>query len=236
MKPAHPSGFTLIEVLAVAALIAVLAAVLVGGLGGSGESAAIQGAQTSLANLLTVARTQAAATGRKTRLLLATDPIQTESFLRRIVLQLARESGPSPAEWDTIAEVALPDGAFVLPAALGSVHGLVESPGMWKRESDRAADICSDLFQGQTLAVNLPGEIAVLACTGVAFTPNGTLAPLGNGTPPKGYLVVAGGNRRPPGSFAEGESPVVLRNPDRVRGIVLSAYGVPALVDDRRAF
>jgi hypothetical protein len=94
----------------------------------------------------------------------------------------------------------------------------------------------SDVFSNQSLSVQLAGDAAAQLWTGVAFTPNGTLAALGGGQPPKGALVITLGVRRPPGSFQPGESPVQLGNPQAVRGLILSAYGVPALVSERRSF
>jgi prepilin-type N-terminal cleavage/methylation domain-containing protein len=229
-------GFTLLELLVVIGLIAALAAVLVGGLGGGGRGAAVQSGQATMTALITAARTRAAATGRKTRLLVGADPASATRYLRHAVLQLAREPGASPADWDTLVEVDLPDGVYIAPPSLTAMGGLVASVAEWKRTTDPSAELASDLFQNQAVPVALPGDATAEAWMGIAFTPNGTLAGIGAGLPPKGYLVVAAGIPRPPGSYPPGGSPVQLIKPGAVRGIVLSAYGIPALLNERSAF
>lgn len=229
-------GFTLLELLVVIGLIAAMSFFLVGGLTGGGATAALQSGQATLANLISTARAKAAATGRKTRLLVNTDANAPERYLRHLVLQLARQAGAGPADWDTLVRVSLPEGVYVMPPSLTQGGGLVANPADWKRVTDPAADLVSDLFTNQSLSVLLEGDASAQLWTGVGFTPNGTLAALGGGQPPKGALVIALGVRRPPGSYQSGESPVQLGNPQAVRGLVLSAYGVPALVGERSSF
>lgn len=236
MKNPKPSGFTLLELLVVIGLISLLSALLAAGLGGGGRAAALEAGQATMASLITAARTKAPATGRKARLLVNADPASAERYLRRIVLQLARQPGASPADWDTVVDVDLPDGIYIAPPVLTQPAGLVTTPSEWTRTSNPGNELASDLFQGQSVAVLLAGEGAAQTWMGIAFTPNGTLAGVGSGQPPKGYLVVAPGIRRPPGSYSTGESPVQLVQPNSVRGLLLSAYGVPALLNDRRAF
>jgi type II secretory pathway pseudopilin PulG len=229
-------GFTLLELLVVIGLIAAMSFFLAGGLAGGGTTAALHSAQATAANLITTARTKAAATGRKTRLLVNIDTGAPERYLRHLVLQLARQVGSSPADWDTLVTVTLPEGIYVMPPSLTQTAGLVANPAEWKRVSDPAADLVSDVFSNQSLSVQLAGDAAAQLWTGVAFTPNGTLAALGGAQPPKGALVITLGVRRPPGSFQPGESPIQLGNPQAVRGLILSAYGVPALVSERSSF
>ncbi len=222
--------------LVVIGLIAAMSFLLVSGLTGGGATAAMQSGQATITNLITTARTKAAATGRKTRLLVNTEAGASERYLRHLVLQLARQAGSSPADWDTTATVTLPEGVYVVPASLTQTGGLVANPADWKRVTDPAADLVSDLFSNQAMSVLLEGDTSAQLWTGVSFTPNGTLAALGVGPPPKGSLVIALGVRRPPGSYQPGESPVQLGNPQAVRGLILSAYGVPALVSERSSF
>lgn len=236
MKARGTWAFTLLELLVAIALIAALSFFLGRGLTAGGDAAALQSGQATIANLITTARTKASATGRKTRLLLNTDPGAPGRYLRHLVLQLARQSGASPADWDTVATVALPTGVYVVPAALNQFVGLVANPADWKRVSDPAADLASDLLTTQLLSVRLEGDLSAQEWAGVGFTPNGTLAALGGGPPPKGALVITLGVRRPPGSYQSGESPVQLGNPQAVRGLFLSAYGIPALLGERSSF
>lgn len=226
-------GFTLLELLVVVALIAVLSSFIAGGLAGGGRATALHSAQTTLANLVTAARTKAVATNRKTRLLVNNDPAQADRYLRLVVLQVGRQPGASPADWDTVQTVTLPAETGVVPALL---TGLVTDAGQWKRVSDTTADLVSDLLTNQSTSHQLEGDAAAQLWMGVAFTPNGTLAALGAGPPPKGSLVIARTQVRAPGTYAAGEPPLRLRDPEAVRGLILSAYGVPALLNDRNAF
>lgn len=206
---------------------------LVSGLTGGGKSVALQSAQATVSNLVTAARTKAPATNRKTRLLVNVDPGSPERYLRQIVLQLARQPGSGPSDWDTIQSVHLPAGAYIVP---GSLTGLVTNATQWKRVSDPADDLVSDLFKNQSLTYAIEGDTTAQLWTGVAFTPNGTLAALVGGPPPKGSIVIALGQVRAPGSYPAGEPPVQLVNAQTVRGLILSAYGVPALLNERNAF
>lgn len=232
----NAKAFTLLELLVVIGIIAAMSFFLVSGLTGGGVTAGLQSGQAAVGNLVTAARIKAPATGRKTRLLVNLDPAVPERFLRYLVLQVARQGGASPSDWDTLTTVTLPEGIYVVPATLAWAGGLVANPADWKRVSDPGADLVSDLFTNQTLSASLAGDAAPQIWTGVAFTPNGTLAPLAGGPPPKGYLVLAPGARRPPGSYLPGEAPVQLGSPQAVRGLLLSAYGVPALLNDRASF
>src|SRR5688572_29907568 len=168
----HPSsGFSLLELLVVVGLVAAMSATAFHGLAG-GREAAMRSSQTLLANLVTAARTKAIASGCKARLLVNTDLTQPDRYLRLVVLQVGRETGPSPANWDTFQRLHLPSGVFVMPASLA---GLVVNPAEWKRVSDPAADLVSDLFTAQALSEALEGDVAAQWWTGVAFTPVGTL-------------------------------------------------------------
>ena len=227
------SAFTLLELLVVIGLIAAMSFILFSGLAGGGKSASLQSAQATVSNLVTAARTKAPATNRKVRLLVNVDPASPERYLRFIVLQLARQPGSSPADWDTIQSISLPAGTYVVP---GSLTGLVSDVTEWKRVSDPAEDLVSDIFQNQNLTYVIEGDANAQLWTGVAFTPNGTLAALVGGPPPKGSVVIALGQPRPPGSYAAGAPSVQLVSAQAVRGLVLSAYGVPALLNERNAF
>lgn len=231
------SAFTLLELLVVIGLIAGLSLVLFLGLQGGGKATALQSAQSTLSTLVTAARLKAAASGRHCRVLVANDPADAERYLRCVALQQARQAGASPAAWDTVQTVMLPADVFVVPAALTSPAGLVTDAARWKRVSDPAEDLVSGVFLNQNITYALEGDAIARQWTGVCFTPNGTLARLGtSGTPSRGLLVIATGSLRAPGSYAPGQSPVQLSGPDAVRGLVLSAYGVPALLNDRNAF
>jgi type II secretory pathway pseudopilin PulG len=218
----------LLELLVVTGLIAALAATALTGLGGGGREAAMRSSQAMMANLVIAARSKAATTGCKTRLLVNVDPAAPERYLRLVVAQVGRQPGPSPANWDTFQRLSLPAGVFVVPSSLA---GHVAVPADWKCVSDPGADLVSDLFTAQQLSCALEGDAAAQAWTGVAFTTVGTLSAIAGGPPPKGLLVLAHGRS----SGAE-NPPIELTQPEAVRGLLLSAYGVPTLLRDRNAF
>lgn len=234
MRSARPaSGFTLLELLVVIGIIGAAAFFVFSGLAGGGKTGALRTGQSLVANLVTAARAKAPATGRKVRLLVNRDPADPERYLRTILLQVGRQPGANPAEWDTFQAVSLPPGVFVVP---GSLDGLVADATPWRRVSDPGEELSSDLFANQNLLYALDGESGAETWTGVAFTSYGTLAALGGGPPPKGSIVLALGQLRAPGTYPAGRPPVLLSDPASVRGLVLSAYGVPAWLNDRSAF
>jgi type II secretory pathway pseudopilin PulG len=226
-------GFSLVELLVVVGLIAAMSATAFHGLAGGGREAAMRSSQALLSNLVTAARTRAMTTGCKTRMLVNVDPGIPDRYLRAVVLQVGREAGPSPANWDTFQRLNMPSGVFVVPASLA---GLVAAASEWKRVSVPTVDLASDLFVAQVLSHALEGDATPQWWTGVAFTPVGTLATLVSGPPPRGSVVLAMGRRRAPGDYAPGDPPVELEHPSAVRGLLLSAYGVPTLLGDRNAF
>lgn len=230
-----PGAFTLLELLVVVALIGGLSLVLFLGLGDSGKAAALQSAQATVSGLVTAARLKAVASGRHCRVLVANDPADPERYLRFLALQQARQPGASAVEWDTVQTVVLPAGTFIVPATVASPTGLVSDVTRWRRNAEPDEELASGVFLNQTITTVLEGDVTARPWTGVCFTPNGTLARLGTfGGPPRGLIVIATGTRRAPGSYAAGTSPVLLA-PDLVRGLMLSAYGVPAWLNDRNA-
>jgi prepilin-type N-terminal cleavage/methylation domain-containing protein len=228
-------GFTLLELLVVVALIGGLSLVLFLGLEGSGKPAALQSAQATVSSLVTAARLKAAASGRHCRVLVANDPADPERYLRFLALQQARHPGASATEWDTVQTAALPAGTFIVPATITSPVGLVSDASRWRRSTEPGEELASGAFLNQTIVHALEGDVTARQWTGVCYTPQGTLARLGTvGGPPRGLIVITTGVRRPPGSYATGASPVLL-TPDLVRGLMLSAYGVPAWLNDQNA-
>lgn len=231
------SGFTLLELLVVVGLIAGLSLVLLLGLQGGGKAASLEAAQATVSSMVSAARLKAAASGRHCRVLVAGDPADAERYLRCVVLQQARQPGASPAHWDTVQVTLLPAEIVIVPASLTTPTGLVADATAWRRVSEPGEELVSGVFLNQAITYALEGDTEARTWTGVCFTPNGTLARLGtSGTPSRGLLVIATGVRRAPGTYAVGQSPVQLGDPMLVRGLVLSAYGVPALLNDRNAF
>jgi len=218
-------AFTLIELLVVLALIAGLTAFLAGGLRDH-PAAALHSAQATLANLLTAARTRALASGCRVRVLVQADAADAGRFRRTLVLQ--QESGYLSGDWfATTGVLSLPAGVIVLPYEARAPEGLYENPGEWTKPS--GGRLHSSSLSGAPVTATVPGA-AGETWDVIQFTPAGTLS---TGV---GDLVLATVRIRAPGSFAADESPVRAGPPDRVRGVVLSTYGVPALIAGRGGF
>lgn len=222
------AAFTLLELLVVVGLIAALSFVLVGGLGGGGKAAALQSAQATLANLVTAARVKAMASGQPARVLVCIDPNSTAQpgrYLRYVALQVQ-----VAGTWQLLTETYLPDGVYVVPGNFTSIPaGLfpANTSTPWTR-SDGSALRSTVLRNGSITAEAISGNVAE---QWVSFS----LSAAGT-TTQAGDIIVAAGRRRAPGSYAVGESPVELENPEQVRGISLSQYGVPVLINSRASF
>ena len=232
MKPAAVSSssraFTLPELLVVIGLMAALSVVLVGGLRGSGQAAALQSGQATLVELVTLARTKALATGQSARLLVHVDASSTGQplrYLRYFAVQIQ-----IPGGWQTITDAFLPDGVHVIPGNFSSIPaGLFASgtTGTWTKAD--GSDLRSTALRANALmtdTINSPDSAQYVAITISANA----------GTAQSGDLILAAGRRRSPDAYQPGESPVELENPERVRGLTLSAYGVPALINQRASF
>ena len=222
------SAFTLLELLLVVGLIAALSGFLIGGLAGGGKVAALQSAQAILANLITAARTKAMAGGQSVRILIqvdATSSSQPPRFLRYVVLQVQTGSG-----WQSLTDFYLPAGVYVVPGNFSTIPAGLFAAGTsatWTKADGtalRSTALRNTQITGET--INGPAPEYWVS---IQFSPAG-------GTAQSQDLIVASGHPRSPGAFGPGESPVELENPASVRGLTLSVYGVPALINDRTGF
>ncbi len=221
-------AFTLIELLVVIGLIAGLAGVFIGGLRGGGKSAALQSGQAMVANLIAAARTRAMATGQSVRVLVHVDPDSTLEplrYLRYLVVQEQVSAG-----WQSVMEVYLPDGVYVVPGDFPVITAGLFRTGteaLWiTADGGRLRSTALQKDQLLSHAVNSP---AAERWVWLAMAAAGTTANAGN-------LVLAAGKVRAPGSYAAGESPVELNDADAVCGLKLSKYGVSTLINNRVGF
>ncbi len=222
------AGYTLLELLVVIGLIAALSYFLIGGLGNSGKSAALQSAQATMANLVAAARTKALASGQSSRVLVhvdAANPGQPQRYLHYVVVQIQTSTG-----WLTIADTFLPDGVYVVPGNFATIPpGLfaANTPTPWTKVDGsalRSTALRSNQITSET--INSAGTEQWVSFTISAYA----------GTAQAGDIILASGRLRPPGSYLSGASPVELDNPEDVRGLTLSSYGVPVLINARTSF
>lgn len=220
-------GFTLIELLVVVALIAGLATLFIAGVGSGSKAAALQSAQATMANLVTAARTKAMASGVRVRILVHADTRDVRRFRRFIALQ--QETNYLSNVWRPAYErLSLPEGICVLPRVTRVPSGLYSGNIVWTKASVAEPLHSSAL---DTVVVNEAVDRSEEeAWEVIQFTPFGTMSTHA------GDVVLTTVTRRAPGSFAEGESPVRAEDVEQVRGIAISTYGVPMLLNGRSAF
>jgi prepilin-type N-terminal cleavage/methylation domain-containing protein len=202
------SGFTLIELLLVIGIITVLTAGIGVALQGGDRSVALRSAQGILVSLLNAARGQASLAGRNAALLVQADP-SADNYLHSVVVALR---DPGDTKWIPIDDwLQLPAGVYLLPVTTPT--GALAAPGVdW-------GGLRSSAFAPATEAVNS------VPCLVFSFTSRGTVSGGGN-------IVLATAARVPIG----GAAPIQFVQPDAVRGVVVSSYGVATLVDDRTGF
>jgi prepilin-type N-terminal cleavage/methylation domain-containing protein len=223
-------AFTLIELLVVVALIAGMSAFLIGGFR-ENKTASLQSAQATLANMLMGARTRAMATGCRVRLLIQADTSNPARFRRMLAVQ--QESVYKSDAWTiTISVAKLPEGIAVLPYKNNIPAGLYENPADWVKTSTTGSS-GNELHSSALYATQVPVVIESATSENwdvIQFTPNDTMS---TGV---GDIVLATVRSRQPGSYSSGQSPVRADSPNSVRGVSLSTYGVPALINSRGGF
>lgn len=221
MTPSIQRAFTLVELLTVMGVMAFLAGGLGLALQGGGAGVALESAQSTVASLLAEARVQAIAGQVRTMLVVEADPA-SENFLR--CLHIAVETGNNSGQWRISSPAtAVSPGIFVVPGP-ERIEGVT---------FQAAADA------GGTWPEARRSSLAILPLSSLA-APNGTpigrflgmTTPLstqgGSGTGGGDKLILAVGRRSQTG--------VNFDQPDRVRGIAVSTYGVPILINDGAGF
>lgn len=239
-------GFTLIELLVVIAIIGVLAAVLVGGLGGGSDSVKLQAGQSMIANLITVARSKAISSGRRTRLVFHADlraGHNPERFLNYLILQQlpTADSEWAGNDWLTLSTHKLPKGIYTLPYDLSRYPDILPegvSESTWQYSSTNTNLMASRLFRttsGIGVEIDMKDGESASYYQGIMFTHRGTISKLDGsfGGSSLNDVIVTTGQKNPPSNLTSGSSPIVISNPDLIRSVLVSTYGVPVLINNR---
>jgi prepilin-type N-terminal cleavage/methylation domain-containing protein len=202
------TGFTLIELLVVIGLIAVLAGVLGLALGRGNSGAALQSSQATLQGLFASARGQAAI-GQNTALVVVNVDPDSDGFLREFHVVINNEAKGSA--------ITLSQGIYLVPQTTGTTFGgAVEfsNPGDWTNRLSSAFDGAS-----VTTPAGLSGSFARI----VGITDRGTLSSTtGN------KIVLA------PAERLDADT-INFNNPDAVRGVSISIYGVLTMLNSAEA-
>jgi len=225
LRSSRSRAFTLLELLVVVGLISALALFVLGALQ-PGRGAALQAGQAIVANLLVAARTKAVATNRPVRLLVNFEPTRDAPpirYLRYVVLQFQAASG-----WQSVADVFLPDGVYVVPgngAVPTGFFGAMETAwtkpdgSLLRSTALRESNAVNEAIDGARVERWLAFPLSAMGTTASS-----------------GDLILAAGRPRSPAELAPGESPVELVDPEQVRGLTISQYGVATLIDSRAGF
>ncbi len=224
MNVARRRAFTLVELMVVVALIAGLGMAIIGGAGGGRRTVALQAAQATLANAVTAARTKAIASGRNVRLLVhdsAESPLAHARFRRMVVVAEDGAGG-----WRAADVFVLPDGVYVLPHRTRARSGMFVVEAEWRTTDGEQTLGSSALSHAEMTFSHASDEVE--RWEWLAFTGRGTV----DGA---GALVVAAGRWRGTASGAT-DSPIEFLEAGHVRGVMLSNYGVPRLLNERAAF
>jgi hypothetical protein len=200
-----------------------------GGLGSGGRSTALQSAQAVMANLISVARTKAMASGAPCRVLIHVDPARVSEplrYLRYVVVQLKSPGG----DWQTVTDTYLPEGVYVIPGVFNPMPAGLFAASItvpWTKVD--GTDLRSTALRSNQITTETINGATAEQWVSLTLSANA-------GTLQSGDIILTAGHRRPPGSYADGEAPIELENPGKVRGLTLSAYGVPALINARTSF
>lgn len=217
----HRRGFTLLELLVVLGLVAGLAVVFLSALGGGNSLVALESGQAALAHAVTAARSRALATNTTVRILVR-DRADAPDYRRLLVMVELFEG-----EWRATDAALLPPNVHLLPYRTRIPSGMYPVASEWRNAANSEALHSSALHSGPaTFAFDAGAEQWEFA----GFTANGTME-----TGP-GSLVLALGRAAAPSHEAHAASPVVMTDPAAVRGIQVSNYGLPRLIDDRVGF
>jgi prepilin-type N-terminal cleavage/methylation domain-containing protein len=222
MKRARPlSGFTLLEVIVVLGLITLLAGALGLSFRDVEPARGLGSAQAAVAALVAAARNEAALHRNRVMLVVDADPAD-DRFLRGV--QVAVETAPNSGSW------WLTEHGILLERAIRVVPGITEVDGFSLAPTDpNPADWPalrrSSLVRvpdGSVAGGNRNGSGRYLGL--VIPLPTGGLAGSGGGE----KLLLAAARRTSGG--------IIFEHPDQLRGIVLSAYGVPLLINEAAGF
>jgi prepilin-type N-terminal cleavage/methylation domain-containing protein len=207
------AAFSLIELLAVIAIIAVMSGLVGYLLRGSGtESRGLQTAQSTVASLLTLARSQAAVSGRDAALFVR-DSSSDPDHMRHLLVAVKTNG-----QWEEVNQgVRLAAGCYIVPysAMDGS---MVDDPSELSVWNSKRSSVLFRAPDAGELPATLSGGWRM-----VVFSEFGTIKGSGD-------IVLATGraNASPTAPF------FVYTNPDNVRGVSVSQYGQLTMLNNRR--
>ena len=236
------SAFTLIELMIVIAVIGILVGSIGLALKGGNKPAALQGAQSTLMSLVSAARAQAALESATATVLIWADADDSETYLRRAAVFVGVDTnndGTLDYYLRKSEPLNLPAGIFFVPSDGGLAMPVIRQPvadwaGLKLTEAQNSnAPTGSLIFKryDATAALVIDSEAPVKAYESIAFDSYGQLKSLVKGSTSNAvsYLAVAPGDIEP-------NQGVTFSEVDSLRGVKLSAYGIPLMLNEKNAF
>lgn len=224
----HEKGFTLIELLVVIGLISILAAGIGLSMRGGNPTSALRAGQGSLIALMSSARGQAALTQSDAMIVVDVTNAEQDECLRS--LQVVVRAGAGLDQWRPVGDpVILPQGIYVVPPTGTSVAG-VTLEGAWtpaRKSKGFQSASALPIAERPRDPVNYPYyETEVFDNrTYLRFQ---AFSPLGS-TSSDGTILLTTGRRT-------GVATISLDNPEMIRGVLVSRYGVPTLINEAATF
>ncbi|MBI5382702.1 MAG: type II secretion system protein [Opitutae bacterium] len=237
VAPAHPgrrlrAGFSLIELMVVLGIITLLLAAVGVALRGSGsQAAALQTAQSRVASLLGMARSQAAIYQVRARLVVyAIQPPSGESDKYLRYLLLVRETAYNSSAWVAVGEPAyLPSPIYVVPPSVPTNHLALDATGRRVVWPGTAYAPVSSISGTTSMLVryseNSPTTVNLSRVYYIEYTPDGRT------TSTKIALATA----QPADNTTAHQYPM-FDNPSAVRGLLLRSTGTISFVNDANSF
>lgn len=220
-------GFTLIELLVVIGLISVLAAGIGLSMRGGNPTSALRASQSSLVGLLSGARGQAALTQSDAMIVVDVTSSGNDDFLR--ALQVVVRAGSGLDQWRPVGDpIVLPQGIYIVPPSSPALTGItLTSWSATRRSKGFQATIADPLSERPYDAVNYPYQ-PTGAFAGHKYLKFQTFTPLGS-TSGEGTILVTSGRRTD-------ATLITLDNPEFIRGVYVSRYGVPTVINEASTF
>lgn len=217
--PRCRQGFTLIELLVVIGLISVLAAGIGLSMRDGNPGAALRAGQNTLVGLLSGARGQAAL--NQTDAMIIVDATADNAACLR-ELQVVVRSGAGPDTWRAVgAPILLPEGVYVVPPTGSTITGF-SFTGSWSTARKSSG------FESTSAAPIPPADTGNNPFIGHNYLRFQQFSALGT-TNGSGRLLVTSGKRT-------GPTTVSFDNPEMLRGVTVSRYGVPTFINEAATF
>jgi len=217
----HLRGFTLIELLVVIGLISVLVAGIGLSMRQGDPTSALRAGQNTLVGLMSAARGQAALNQTDAMIVVDVTNVNNDEFLRS--LQVVVLTG-APNFWRPVGDpILLPQGVYVVPPASATATGLVMTGDWTTRRSAGFISGTSGDIEERPVDANytVPKTNAFASRKYLRFQKFNAFGTTGA----SGMLLVTSGRR-------SGAAEVTLDNPEFIRGLRLSKYGVPTFLNE----